>query len=213
MITIKCIECGNDFNAKRESAKFCSTNCRVKWNNKPKNKTRIENERNPPDLKNKTYAQPLQPSEVENRPNFVVAEKGLKETQSEVVKKADDETVQKINKDFGAGTVMRFGDKPDTNYQVISTGSLGLDKALGIGGLPRGRIVEIFGWESSGKTTIALNVIADAQKQGLRCLLVDAENAFDPEYAEALGVNISGLDYCQPSYGEQGLEVADRLIS
>jgi recombination protein RecA len=90
---------------------------------------------------------------------------------------------------------------------------LGLNKALGIGGLPRGRIVEIFGLESSGKTTISLCAIADAQKQGLKCLLIDAENAFDPEYAEILGVNVEELAYCQPSSGEDGLEVADREIS
>jgi recombination protein RecA len=118
----------------------------------------------------------------------------------------------KINKDFGAGTVMLFGDKPQTGYDVISTGSLCLDRAVGIGGFPRGRIVEIYGLESSGKTTIALQVIANAQKQGLKCLLVDAENSFDPEYAEALGVKINELNYCQPSYGEEGLEVADRQI-
>lgn len=123
------------------------------------------------------------------------------------------EEMNKINKDFGDGTIMYFGAKPQTGYQVISTGSLGLDDALGIGGLPRGRIVEIFGWESSGKTTIALNVIANAQKQGLKCLLVDAENAFDPEYASALGVKVDELKYCQPSYGEEGLEVADRQMS
>jgi len=122
------------------------------------------------------------------------------------------ETMDKINKDFGPGTIMMFGDRPDTNYKTISTGSLSLNIALGIGGLPRGRIVEIFGWESSGKTTIALNVIADAQRQGLKCLLVDAENAFDPEYANSLGVVVDELQYCQPSCGEEGLEVADRQI-
>jgi recombination protein RecA len=119
----------------------------------------------------------------------------------------------RINKDFGEGTVMIFGDKPNQDYQVISTGSLQLDLALGIGGLPRGRIVEIFGMESSGKTTIALNVIANAQKLNLKCFLVDAENSFDPEYADALGVKVDELGYCQPSCGEEGLEVADRQIS
>lgn len=138
---------------------------------------------------------------------------GLKTVPSgEAVKKLTD-TMSKINNDFGAGTVMMFGAKPEQGYQTISTGSLLLNEALGIGGLPRGRIVEIFGWESSGKTTIALNCIADAQNQGLKCLLVDAENAFDPEYAAALGVEVNELQYCQPSYGEQGLEVADRLMS
>lgn len=137
----------------------------------------------------------------------------LKLKPSDKVVRIATETMDKINKDFGEGTVMFFGSKPDTGYQTISTGSLLLNEALGIGGLPRGRIVEIYGWESSGKTTIALNAIADAQRQGLKCLLVDAENAFDPEYAANLGVKVDELQYCQPSYGEQGFEVADRLMS
>lgn len=149
----------------------------------------------------------------EQKTVLVVDEVGIKEKPTEKVKGVLSEAMQKINKDFGSGTVMMFGAKPDNGaYQVISTGSLTLDNALGIGGLPRGRIVEIFGWESSGKSTIALNVIANAQKKKLNCLLVDSENAFDPEYATALGVNVDDLKYCQPSYGEQGLEVADRLM-
>lgn len=144
---------------------------------------------------------------------LVVDKDGLKQKPSNATTVAIRESMEKINKMFGPGTIMMFGDKPDTNYKTISTGSLNLDVALGIGGLPRGRIVEIFGMESSGKTTIALNVIADAQKQGLKCLLVDAENAFDPEYAAALGVDVENLQYCQPSCGEQGLEVADSQIS
>ena len=120
--------------------------------------------------------------------------------------------MDKINKDYGVGTVMVLGDSPQDGYEVISTGSLGLDRALGIGGLPKGRIVEIFGSESSGKTTIATHVIANAQKQGIKCLLVDAENSFDPEYASSIGVKVDELFYCQPAYGEQGLEVADRYI-
>ncbi len=120
---------------------------------------------------------------------------------------------EKINKDFGVGTVMLLGDTPSEGYDIISTGSLSLNDALGIGGFPRGRIVEIYGTESSGKTTIATHVIAQAQKLGLKCLLVDAENSFDPEYSNAIGVKIDELLYCQPSYGEQGLEVADRYIS
>lgn len=141
---------------------------------------------------------------------MVVDKDGFKEKPISAIIK---ETNDKINKDFGPGTVMFFGDKPDTGYKTVSTGSLQLDMALGIGGLPRGRMVELFGMESSGKTTIALNCIADAQRQGLKCFLVDAENSFDPEYAAALGVNIDTIGYCQPSYGEQGLEVADRQIS
>jgi len=122
-------------------------------------------------------------------------------------------TVEKINKDFGAGTVMKFGDRPQKGYKIISTGSISLDAAIGIGGLPRGRMIEIYGPESSGKTTICLHVIANAQKEGLRCLLVDAENSFDPEYAESLGVDCQSLDYCQPTFGEEGFEVADRMIT
>lgn len=150
--------------------------------------------------------------DVQPKTKMVIDNGGLKVKPSSERLAALKEASDKINRDFGAGTVMMFGDKPQTGYQTISTGSLMLNHALGIGGLPRGRIVEIFGWESSGKTTIALNCIADAQKQGLNCLLVDAENAFDPEYAAALGVNVDELMYCQPSYGEQGLEVADRQI-
>jgi len=118
----------------------------------------------------------------------------------------------KINKDFGEGTVIIWGEEKHEGYGIIPTGSLGLDIALGIGGLPRGRIVEIFGNESCGKTTLALCVIANAQKLGLRCLLIDAENAFDPEYAEALGIKTDDLEYCLPAFGEEGLEVADRKI-
>jgi len=143
---------------------------------------------------------------------LVVDETGIKEKPSDEKIKSLRLTMDKLNKNFGVGTVMLFGDKPQTNYKVVSTGSLKLNRALGIGGLPLGRMVEIFGWESSGKTTIALNAIADAQKQGLKCLLVDAENAFDPEYADALGVKVDELQYCQPSCGEEGFEIADSLI-
>lgn len=152
----------------------------------------------------------------ENNPSedtkLVVDEGGLKIKPSGNKLLAATETMKKLNKDFGEGTVMFFGSKPNQDYEVISTGSLTLDDALGIGGLPRGRMVEIFGMESSGKTTIAMNIIANAQKKGLKCLLVDAENSFDPEYAEALGIEIDELIYCQPSYGEQGFEVADQHI-
>lgn len=147
-----------------------------------------------------------------DRTDLVVSQSGLKEIPSHNLTMVATEEMNKINKDFGDGTIMYFGSKPQTGYQVISTGSLLLNEALGIGGFPRGRIVEIFGWESSGKSTISLNAIADAQKQGLKCLLIDAENAFDPEYAAALGVKVDELKYCQPSYGEEGLEVADRQM-
>ena len=117
-----------------------------------------------------------------------------------------------IERNFGKGTVMRFGEGPIAQVEAISTGSLGLDIALGIGGLPRGRIVEIFGPESSGKTTLALHVIAEAQKNGGICAFVDAEHALDPIYARKLGVKVDELLISQPDTGEQALEIADTLV-
>jgi recombination protein RecA len=117
-----------------------------------------------------------------------------------------------IERNFGKGTVMRFGEGPIAQVESISTGSLGLDIALGIGGLPRGRIVEIFGPESSGKTTLALHVIAEAQKNGGICAFVDAEHALDPIYARKLGVKVDELLISQPDTGEQALEIADTLV-
>src|SRR5699024_11236188 len=110
------------------------------------------------------------------------------------------------------GSVMRMGDQKRERMPAISTGSLGLDVALGIGGLPKGRIVEIYGPESSGKTTLTLSVIAQAQKQGATCAFVDAEHALDPNYAEKLGVNVDDLLLSQPDTGEQALEIADMLV-
>lgn len=121
-------------------------------------------------------------------------------------------TIDKIDKDFGKGSVMMMNEKAITELEVVSTGSIGLDVALGIGGLPRGRIVEIFGPESSGKTTIATHVIAEAQKKGGICAIIDAEHAFDSNYAQKLGVDVDNLLISQPDYGEQALEIADRLI-
>ncbi len=117
-----------------------------------------------------------------------------------------------IERQFGKGTVMRMGDKEREPIPSISTGSLGLDVALGIGGLPKGRIVEIYGPESSGKTTLTLQVIAEAQKKGATCAFIDAEHALDPIYAEKLGVNVDDLIVSQPDNGEQALEVADMLV-
>lgn len=121
-------------------------------------------------------------------------------------------TMDKLEKDYGKGSVMMLGDKAETMQEVISTGSIGLDVALGIGGLPRGRVVEIYGPESSGKTTIATHVIAEAQKKGGMCAFIDAEHAFDSNYAKKLGVDVDNLLISQPDYGEQALEIADRLI-
>jgi recombination protein RecA len=126
--------------------------------------------------------------------------------------KALQAALSQIERQFGKGTVMRMGDKERVSIPSISTGSLGLDIALGIGGLPRGRVVEIYGPESSGKTTLTLSVIAEAQKLGGTCAFVDAEHALDPIYAEKLGVNIEDLILSQQDTGEQALEVTDMLV-
>ena len=118
-----------------------------------------------------------------------------------------------IEKAHGKGSIMKLGSKPAPDVQAISTGSIGLDIALGIGGFPRGRVIEIYGPESSGKTTIATHAIAEAQKKGGICAFIDAEHAFDSAYAKKLGVDIDNLLISQPDYGEQALEIADRLIS
>lgn len=126
--------------------------------------------------------------------------------------KALQAALSQIDRQFGKGTVMRMGDKELVKIPSISTGSLGLDVALGIGGLPRGRIVEIYGPESSGKTTLTLQVIAEAQKAGGTCAFIDAEHALDPIYAEKLGVKVDDLIISQPDTGEQALEVTDMLV-
>lgn len=126
--------------------------------------------------------------------------------------KALDAALSQIERQFGKGTVMRMGDKELENIPAISTGSLGLDVALGIGGLPKGRICEIYGPESSGKTTLTLQVIAEAQRKGDTCAFIDAEHALDPIYAAKLGVNVDDLIISQPDTGEQALEVADMLV-
>ena len=122
------------------------------------------------------------------------------------------ETLSQIEKQFGKGTVMRMGDREVVDIPSISTGSLGLDIALGIGGVPQGRVIEIFGPESSGKTTLTLQVIAECQKAGVTAALIDAEHALDPLYAKKLGVNVDELLLSQPDTGEQALEVADMLV-
>jgi recombination protein RecA len=145
-------------------------------------------------------------------PNLQVVEKETKEMNSDR-QKALDAALSQIERAFGKGSVMRLGTGGQpVEVEVVSTGSLGLDIALGIGGLPRGRIVEIYGPESSGKTTLALHVIAQAQKTGGTCAFVDAEHALDPAYARKLGVNIDELLISQPDAGEQALEIADTLV-
>lgn len=128
-------------------------------------------------------------------------------------KAALDTALKKIEKNFGKGSIMKLGEKADQQISTIPSGSLALDVALGVGGYPRGRIVEVYGPESSGKTTVALHAVAEVQKQGGTAAFIDAENALDPQYAENLGVNIDELLLSQPDTGEQGLEIADALVS
>ena len=127
-------------------------------------------------------------------------------------KKALQTALSQLDKTFGKGTVMRLGDRPEMNVEAIPTGSLALDAALGIGGVPKCRIIEIYGPESSGKTTLALHILAEAQKRGGEVAFVDAEHALDPVYAAALGVDIDNLLVSQPDTGEQALEITDALV-
>lgn len=133
--------------------------------------------------------------------------KGSKDTDSSIL-----DTIAEIKSRFGEESIMKLGEKPRLNVDVVSTGSIGLDAALGVGGLPKGRIIEIFGPESSGKTTLALHVIAESQKKGGVCAYIDAEHAMDPDYATKLGVNINNLLISQPDAGEQALEITESLV-
>lgn len=121
--------------------------------------------------------------------------------------------LRKIEKNFGKGSIMRMSDAADTKIATVSSGSLAIDEALGVGGYPRGRIIEMYGPESSGKTTVALHAVAEVQKRGGTAAYIDAENALDPQYAQALGVNVKDLLLSQPDTGEEGLEIADALIA
>ena len=123
-----------------------------------------------------------------------------------------DDTLKSIEKQFGKGSIMKLGDKVYEHMEVVPTGSLALDMALGVGGYPKGRIIEIYGPESSGKTTLALHAIAEAQKQGGYAAFIDAEHALDPKYAKALGVDIDNLILSQPDTGEQALEIVEQLV-
>jgi recombination protein RecA len=127
-------------------------------------------------------------------------------------KKALDRAVNQIQREHGKGSIMKLSDDPNRKVEAIPTGSLTLDAALGVGGVPRGRIVEIYGPESSGKTTLATHIMAEAQKMGGSAAFIDAEHAFDPNYAEALGVDIDDLLISQPDTGEQALNICDTLV-
>ncbi len=134
------------------------------------------------------------------------------EVKSSEKKKALDSALAQIEKSFGKGSIMKLSHQQQTEIEVISTGSLGLDIALGVGGIPKGRVIEIYGPESSGKTTLTLHCIAECQKQGGTCAFIDAEHALDPTYAKKLGVNVDELLISQPDSGEQALEIADTLV-
>ena len=123
-----------------------------------------------------------------------------------------DEALKEIKKAYGEGSIMKLGDRAKVDMDVISSGSLSIDKALGIGGYPRGRVIEIYGPESSGKTTVALHAIAEVQKKGEKAAFIDAEHAIDPEYARKLGVNIDELILSQPDYGEQAMSIVEILV-
>ena len=143
---------------------------------------------------------------------MAVAKKAKKAPKEEVGSSALEATLKSIESKYGEGSIMKLGEKPKVNVSAIPTGSIGLDMALGIGGMPRGRIIEIFGPESSGKTTLALHVVAEAQKTGGVCAYIDAEHAMDPEYAKKLGVKINDLLISQPDHGEQALDIVESLV-
>lgn len=158
-------------------------------------------------------AQPIASPEPLAQVKMAVRKNGTLELKPSAEKlKVLNDVMEKINKDFGEGSVMYLGDKPKTGIEFIPTGSLSLNAALGIGGLPKGRITEIYGPESSGKTTVALHVIAEAQKMGGMCAFIDVEHAFDETYAKAIGVDVKKLILSQPDYGEQALEETDRIM-
>src|SRR3546814_4726836 len=140
------------------------------------------------------------------------AQRRLVEGNSMDKQKALDAALLQVERAFGKGSVRKLGARQQVDAEVVSTGSLGLDIALGIGGLPRGRVVEIYGPESSGKTTLALHAVAEAQKMGGTCAFIDAEHALDPTYARKLGVDVDELLISQPDAGEQALEIADTLV-
>ena len=144
---------------------------------------------------------------VAKPPKIVGAKSEIKDN-----KVNSDVLLKEIQNKFGEGAMMKLGDAAKVNVDVIPTGSIGLDYALGVGGLPRGRIVEIYGPESSGKTTLTLHVIAEAQKAGGLCAFIDAEHAMDPEYAKKLGVKVNELLISQPDNGEQALEIAESIV-
>ena len=162
--------------------------------------------------KNKLHSLFFAVSSVRIAKEVIMAKKETAAATTGAKNPALESALAQIQKQFGKEAIMKMGDGSQQNIEAISSGSLGLDIALGIGGYPRGRIVEIYGPESSGKTTLALHAVAEAQKKGGTCAYIDAENALDPSYAKKLGVDVANLIISQPDSGEQALEIADTLI-
>jgi len=195
-----CVICNAEFEAQRADAEVCSAACRQKnWRKKQEQQSAAPS----------IAPLPEEPAKTK----LVVESAGLRERPSDFVTEKMKKVMDGIKKDFGEGAIMFLGDKPMDGIEAISTGSMGLDQALGIGGLPKGRMVEIYGPEASGKTTLTLHLIAEAQKAGIKCYFIDAEHAFDPDYAENLGIDLLKLTISQPDYGEQALEMADRATT
>ena len=208
-----CQNCQIEFEPNSGKQKFCSDKCKMSFSRNAKKEIpniKVENTKGVI-----SEGQPIKErlSTMKNSVNekkTVFNEMSKDEAEKEKALKA---CMDKINKDFGEGTVRLLGDSPLDKVDAISTGSISLNQALGVGGIPRGRITEIMGMESSGKTTLTLHVIKEAQKTGLKCLFIDVEHAFDVDYAEAVGVDIDKLIFVQPNSAEEALEVADRHIA
>jgi recombination protein RecA len=216
--------CGTEFTPKRSTAQFCSDLCRVDWNRRQKG-AEVDTGPTKPKLKKpKPAKEPdIYDTVAEHRemmgldpvtcqPKAVTPKPLFKPNKGKNGKMSLDQAIAKINKDYGDGTVVKLTDKFRAEVQVIPTGNLAIDHALGVGGFPKGRIVEIYGPASHGKTTLCLSTIAQCQQGGGRCAFIDVENSFDPKYAESLGVDIATLFFSQPDGGEEALDVCKSLV-
>ncbi len=197
----KCIVCGDTFDAKNAKAQFCKASCRVANNRNNKKNALLSDSKS---SENVTISVELPAVKHKNKKDVTDNNEKIKALRS---------VMEKIDKDYGKGTARTLGDIKLEVVDAIPTGSISLNKAIGVGGIPRGKITEIFGMQSSGKTTITLHIIKEAQKMGISCLFIDVEHAFDVEYANAIGVDTDNLLFLQPDNAEQALEVMDRYIS
>lgn len=214
----KCIECSNDFEAKTKRAIFCTNTCAQR---NARNKSKAKSSLNDVELNDKVPIPTVVNTNTETITIVPTKEEQIKKSIPTEKKKAeltDKEkalrtVMDKMNKDFGKGTARTLGEIGIEKVDAISTGSIALDRAIGVGGVPRGKITEIYGMQSSGKTTLCLHIIREAQKMGLKCLFIDVEHAFDVDYADAIGVDTENLLFIQPDSAEQALEIMDRYIS